>query len=232
MRTTLARWLAAAAMLAGGIAANAATYDIVTQFGAPVFSYGTLSGGGFTAFAHEPAFGRCRDHPEWDCFGGTEDYHHVVHTYNDVVPGTILLHTGPVSNVVLRFTAPVAGVYRFDGTSFLLRENCNGYPCDGTTTSFHTSLVPGAYSFAADTTVADRVATLSGSYLLGAGDTFDLVNDKGANYYYDDTLFTGQFTGPDTVPEPATWSLLIGGFALTGAALRRRAASFAREHCS
>ena len=35
-----------------------------------------------------------------------------------------------------------------------------------------------------------------------------------------------------TVPEPAAWSLLIGGFALTGAALRRRAAPFAKERCS
>ena len=34
------------------------------------------------------------------------------------------------------------------------------------------------------------------------------------------------------VPEPETWSLLIAGFALTGAALRRRAAPFAKERCS
>lgn len=223
--------VAAAVLALGAAAANAASYDIVTQFGTPVFSYGSLSGGGFSAFAHKPNFGRCYDHPEWDCFGGTEDYHHVVHTYDNIVPGTILLHTGPVSNVVLRFTAPVAGVYRFDGTSYLQRENCNGYPCDGTTSSFHTSRVPGVYTFAADTTVADRVATLSGSFLLGLGDTFDIVNDKGANYYYDDTLFAGRFTGPDTVPEPAAWSLLIAGFALTGAALRRRALNFTKGIC-
>ena len=221
--TTWGKRLAAIVLLAGGAAANAATYDIVTQFGASVFSYGTLSaGGGFTAFAHEPAYGRCSDHPEWDCFGGTEDYHHVVHTYQDVVPGTILLHPGPVSNVVLRFTAPVAGLYQFAGTADLILENCNGYYCDGTTTFVHSSVAPDVFIYVASTTVPDQVATISASFLLAAGDTFDLVNDKDANYYYDDTLFTGQFTGPDAVPEPAAWSLLIAGFAATGLRLRRR----------
>ncbi len=206
-----------------GTAATAATYDIVTQFGASVFSYGTLSaGGGFTAFAHEPAFGRCSDHPEWDCFGGTEDYHHVVHTYSNVVPGTILLHTGPVSNVVLRFTAPVSGTYRFDGSAFLIDEVCNGFPCDGTTTYFHSSTAPSVFTFAASTIVPNVVASVSASYTLAAGETFDIVNDKNSNYFYDDTLFSGSFTGGG-VPEPATWSLLIMGFGLTGAALRRRA---------
>ena len=120
------QFLFAAALLAGS-AANAVTYNIVSQFGVPVFSYGSLSAGGaFSAFAHEPNFGRCHDHPEWNCFGGAEDYHHVVHTYDNVVPGTVLLHTGPVANGVLRFTAPRAGLYRFDGTAMLALENCNG----------------------------------------------------------------------------------------------------------
>jgi hypothetical protein len=198
------RW-AAAALLLLGTSATAANYDIVTKFGAPVFSYGTLSaGGGFTAFAHEPHFGRCADHPEWDCFGGPEDYHHVVHTYGNIVPGTILLHAGPVSNVVLRFTAPTSGVYRFDGTSELLAENCNGYPCDGTTTFFHTSTAPATFTFAGDTSTSGRIVPLTATYTLAAGDTFDIVSDKRANYYYDDTLFTGRFSGGAAAAVPVT----------------------------
>lgn len=212
--------LAVAALLGGTTTANAATYDIVADFGAPVFSYGTLSAaGGFTAFAHEPNFGRCHDHPEWNCFGGTEDYHHVAHTYGDVVPGTILLHTGPVSNVVLRFTAPTAGTYGFVGTAMLYWPSPFAFG-DGTQEYFHQSSDPARLTYAADTTVAGQVASLSATFILAAGESADIVSDKGANYYYDDTLFTGSFTGG--VPEPATWAMLIAGFGLTGAMARRR----------
>ena len=214
-----AGWFGMAALVALATPAGAATYNIVTQFGAPVFSYGTLSAaGGFTAFAHEPAFGRCHDHPEWNCYGGTEDYHHVVHTFAPDVPGTILLHTGPVSNVVLRFTAPAAGSYTFTGTAQLYWGPA-AYG-DGTTEYFHQSGAPASFSFAADTTTPNRIVALAHSFTLAAGESADIVSDKRSNYYYDDTLFTGAFTGG--VPEPAAWSLMIGGFAAVGAVLRRR----------
>lgn len=41
-----------------------------------------------------------------------------------------------------------------------------------------------------------------------------------------DTEYTLRISGritPDPVPEPAAWALLIAGFGITGAALRRRA---------
>lgn len=43
------------------------------------------------------------------------------------------------------------------------------------------------------------------------------------------TFFNGGATTPGAVPEPAAWALMIGGFALVGASLRRRkvAPSFA-----
>ena len=208
------------ATFAAAAPAGAATYDIVAQFGAPVFSYGTLSAaGGFTAFAHEPAYGRCAAHPEWDCYGGPEDYHHVVHTYSPDVPGTILMHTGPVSNVVLRFTAPVAGSYSFAGTAQLIwGPQAFG---DGTRNYFHLSSDPATYTLAADTTTPNQIVPFSGLFALAVGDSVDIVSDKIANYYYDDTLFTGSFVG-GAVPEPAAWALLLWGFGLTGTALRRR----------
>jgi hypothetical protein len=219
------RLTAATLLLLGSASAKATTWDIVTQFGAPVFSYGTLAtDGSFTAFAHEPAYGRCHDHPEWDCYGGTEDYHHVIHTYGDVVPGTILLHAGPVSNTVLRFTAPVSGLYSFAGTSELQYEYCNGYPCDGTTTLFHTSATPTVFAFAGDNSVASTIVSLTASFTLAAGESFDIVSDKNANYFYDDTLFTGHFIGGAAAPapEPASWAMMLAGFGMIGGALRSR----------
>jgi hypothetical protein len=44
----------------------------------------------------------------------------------------------------------------------------------------------------------------------------------GANFVaYDDITFGSATPGP-AVPEPASWVMLIAGFGLTGAAMRRR----------
>jgi hypothetical protein len=43
----------------------------------------------------------------------------------------------------------------------------------------------------------------------------------------DNIVITGTLAPENTVPEPATWALLIGGFGLAGASLRRRRAAAA-----
>jgi hypothetical protein len=39
---------------------------------------------------------------------------------------------------------------------------------------------------------------------------------------YDSTGFTATVESTGAVPEPASWAMLIAGFGLTGAAMRRR----------
>ncbi|MBO9577111.1 MAG: PEPxxWA-CTERM sorting domain-containing protein, partial [Sphingobium sp.] len=60
-----------------------------------------------------------------------------------------------------------------------------------------------------------------------AGETFvgfeDLPN--GGDHDYNDLVFSFSNTVAGTVPEPASWAMMIGGFALGGAALRRRKAA-------
>jgi hypothetical protein len=54
-----------------------------------------------------------------------------------------------------------------------------------------------------------------------------LINDENFN-----SLFIGQFDGPGiaSVPEPASWALLIGGFAFVGTGARRRRSSLQAAH--
>jgi hypothetical protein len=53
----------------------------------------------------------------------------------------------------------------------------------------------------------------------------DILNNYGEGTYAERDWNSGlsevQFTG-NAVPEPASWALMIGGFGLAGAALRRR----------
>jgi hypothetical protein len=61
---------------------------------------------------------------------------------------------------------------------------------------------------------------ISGLALTGAQHSIQLGNGPRQFYFM---LSEVEFFGaPSTVPEPAAWSLLIAGFALTGTALRRR----------
>lgn len=56
--------------------------------------------------------------------------------------------------------------------------------------------------------------------LLAAGSTVDFAVGSGGNGYdYDSTLLTGTVT---SLPEPASWALMIAGFGMVGVAVRRR----------
>lgn len=74
------------------------------------------------------------------------------------------------------------------------------------------------------------------SYVWNSGSNtaanVELINRNlayhGNDFVLDDLSFTGATqSGSTAVPEPATWALMIGGFGLAGAALRRRRAALA-----
>lgn len=92
------------------------------------------------------------------------------------------------------------------------------------------------YTFAYNNGVIN--ASFSAPFVTGANVISVLVNNNNAGINTGNGPLTGgpgslTFTGTvtydaaATVPEPASWALLIGGFALTGAAMRRRSAALA-----
>jgi len=73
-------------------------------------------------------------------------------------------------------------------------------------------------------TVREFSLSADGSLFLDVDQNDGLTNGRFSAYPYDwnQGLVTG-FNDVTAVPEPASWALMIGGFALAGAAMRRRA---------
>ena len=66
---------------------------------------------------------------------------------------------------------------------------------------------------------APNVFTVSGLGFLG--DTFTLSGVRSNQWIFiSEVTFATKGTG--SVPEPASWALMLGGFGLTGMAMRRR----------
>jgi len=75
-----------------------------------------------------------------------------------------------------------------------------------------------------DTGAGHGVVDTGADYPLAPGDLLSVINFGASNLDLGVTLSDtaiGAVTGPG-VPEPAAWALMIGGFGLTGATLRRR----------
>lgn len=72
--------------------------------------------------------------------------------------------------------------------------------------------------FAAPTLGTVGVVDITGLNLIGAAHTVQFDQLAGSWSFISEV----DFFGGAAVPEPATWALMIGGMALTGAALRRR----------
>jgi hypothetical protein len=84
----------------------------------------------------------------------------------------------------------------------------------------------GAFSAAAGDTHISLFDKINGDFSLSGNWTFDLVGGRAGNNAQIKLLSVPVISGPNVggIPEPSSWAMLIAGFGLIGATLRRRRA--------
>lgn len=220
-----------AAALVGAMAlassANAVTYDAFASFngtqGAGGFIYMRLPGGpgGQAAMLTAPVScivtsdyclqdGGALPGVYKSLTGGTEG------TYT-IPNDRLLVHPGVSSPIAVFFVAPEAGDYDFTLSLSVLDRSPSGVSAVGL------SNVGGQVSTEVLTFLSANNLSYSrsGSISLAKNDLFGVFIAPAGNYSNDSTGVN--FTvSTAAVPEPAAWALMIGGFGMAGATLRRK----------
>ena len=214
------------------MAASAATFSVVNDFGSSNFAYGGGVGGSnaFTALSNNSVCGF-----GLDCYRGSGFLPQVLKNtlgtdFFDggtvVVPGgAVHFHPGFAStgeDAIIRFIAPIAGLYTIGGSFARQDITANG---NGTRVSIFSN-VGGTYSSLFTNTIAANSYGNSTPFSgltanLGVGDTIDFALNNLGDYAYDSTGITANLSVA-SVPEPATWAMMIIGFGAVGSAMRSR----------
>ena len=234
MKTIITLALAAAAFAAAP--AIAVTYDAASSFNgvnnpAGPFTFGYVDAGltTFTPFAASGFASGCLGNSAISCItGGGEPalgaYKNMSASAQNNVSGTInvpgnalFIHPGPSLLAAITFTAPTSALFTYAVSVNLLTNqnptgvdlftgNLVGGPLNGALLASLPANLGASYSFA-------------GSIGLSAGDTIFLAIGPAGDFRFDSTQVSWSMTA---VPEPITWTMMIAGFGLTGAVLRRR----------
>ena len=230
--------LCTAAAMSAAVATQAATYDAVADFSATptVWSYGTGVAG--STFTPNLVFQTtCSGDARISCWQSPEPVSRVplvaknitaatVDTFDTVVMPTDVLnvHPGPDTDTIVRFTAPTSASYRISGFFELLDIKPSGVVVSifrgGVSEGFAVLTGPGA-TF--PDTVGESVP-FGGVRYLTAGETLDFGVNNDGSYYNDSTGLSATLT---TVPDAASWALMVVGFGLVGVVSRRRSAALA-----
>ena len=207
----------AALVIAAALAAPAAavTYDPHADFstaanpnGAYTYGYEATLGGTLTNFTNGGAAnGQAQlwTSPSVDQYLGV---------YN--LPTTILQHPGAAGQYsVLRITVATTGQYVVNGVY------SNG---DNASTDVHV-LTNGVAAFNGAVNGSGSSSSFGFTQPLTAGSTVDFAVGNGGNGYNNDSTLLSATVA--SVPEPASWALLIAGFGMVGIAARRRSTAVA-----
>ena len=135
-----------------------------------------------------------------------------------VPTNAILLHPGNAAtqSVYSAFTAATTGKYSYT-------INLQSVGIDTTNGTGYTPFtsINGVLTLGTRGTLATYLSTglLTGTKVLGAGDSVGVIVDYNGNYGGDSTGLNFSTTA---VPEPATWAMMIAGFGMVGFGLRSR----------
>ena len=134
------------------------------------------------------------------------------------VPGfSLFLHPGDEalnSDSIIRFTSPTAGQYAVSGSFNRLDASGNG---NGTINSIYSDAIGPVSLFS--TNAGTRTSSFNLTFNLAAGQSIYFAVNNAGNFQYDSTGLSGTIAA---VPESATWGMMILGFGVMGAAMRRR----------
>lgn len=222
------KMFAAATMLALGVAgspAAAGTYDAFTSFngtqGAGHFTYGGYTAEVFTPFTSNTGCGGIisnticlHDTVLPGAFKTTTGAHQ---SGTVIVPGDrLILHPGEFDSAAyVMFTAVSANTYNLKAIFSIQDTQPTGVIVNWFT------IIGGVLEVGLASAVnsGDPGFFFSQDPVLAAGDKLGFIIDKDGAYGSDSTGVRFTVT---SVPEPATWGLMIAGFGLTGLAMRRR----------
>lgn len=131
----------------------------------------------------------------------------------------LLLHPGPNGEyAVLRFVAPTAGVYRFQGT-FTGRDSGPAT----TDVSIRQNLATALFGAGINISGGGNAAVFDVSPILAAGDSIDFSVGFGNGFYGNDSTGLRLGATPAEVPEPSSVALLALPAFVIGVIVRRRA---------
>ncbi|CAM3154392.1 hypothetical protein SPAN111604_06990 [Sphingomonas antarctica] len=190
--------------------AAAVTYDPHADFstaanpnGAYSYGYETSLGGALTLFTNG---GAANGQSQTWTSPAVDQY---LGVYNPAT--SILQHPGQSGQYsILRITLGAGSTYTING------GYGNG---DNASTDVHV-LANGASLFSGAINGGGSSSNFSLKQYFAAGTTIDFAVGNGGNGYNNDSTLLSASVA--SVPEPASWAMMLGGFGLIGAATRRR----------
>jgi PEP-CTERM motif-containing protein len=135
--------------------------------------------------------------------------------------GVLWIHPGQSDDAILRWTAPVAGIYSFSGTLALLDTSPTGVLAEG----FKNGTLLGSTTLTSPAAVLSPPSfgpsvPFSGVVSLVAGDILTFAINNNGNFSDDSTALTLEISS--STPLPATLPLFASGLGVIGLLARRR----------